>query len=72
MPSRAAEVTAANYLMRYIFGAAGSAVVLPAVEKIGIGAFTTISAGFVALACGGMLLVIHDKVPYVYKGAENM
>ncbi|ETS75759.1 hypothetical protein PFICI_12703 [Pestalotiopsis fici W106-1] len=71
MPSRAAEVTAANYLMRYIFGAAGSAVVLPAVEKIGIGAFTTISAGFVALACGGMLLVIHDKVPYVYKEIEN-
>lgn len=68
MPSRSAEVTAANYLMRYIFGAAGSAVVLPAVEKIGIGAFTTISAGFVAVSCGGLLLVIHEKVPFARKG----
>ncbi|KAI1840893.1 hypothetical protein JX266_012903 [Neoarthrinium moseri] len=67
MPSRSAEVTAANYLLRYIFGAAGSAVVLPAVEKIGIGAFSTISAGFVAITCGGVLLVIHDKVPYTRK-----
>jgi hypothetical protein len=67
MPSRSAEVTAANYLLRYIFGAVGSSVVLPAVEKIGIGAFTTISAGFVAVACGGMLLVIYDKVSLTRK-----
>ncbi|KAJ7819799.1 MFS transporter [Mycena olivaceomarginata] len=35
MQSRSAEVVAGNYLARYLFAAAGSAVVLPAVEKIG-------------------------------------
>lgn len=71
MPSRSAEVTAANYLLRYIFGAAGSALVLPAVERIGIGAFSTISAGFVAAACGGLNLVIYDRVPFRIQSPES-
>ncbi|KAJ6606099.1 MFS transporter [Mycena vulgaris] len=37
MQSRSAEVVAGNYMVRYFFAAAGSAVVLPAVEKIGVG-----------------------------------
>ncbi|KAH8653822.1 major facilitator superfamily domain-containing protein [Xylariales sp. PMI_506] len=69
MPTRSAEVTAANYLVRYLFGAAGSAIVLPAIDKIGVGAFTTISAGFVAVACGGLLLVIHDLTPRRWRKA---
>lgn len=46
MQSQSAEVIAGNYLVRYLFGAAGTACVLPAVEAIGVGWFSTISAGF--------------------------
>lgn len=37
---------AGNYMVRYFFGAFGTAVVLPAVERIGVGWFSTISALF--------------------------
>lgn len=37
-------------MIRYLFGALGSAVVLPAVEKIGVGWFSTISAGFLVMS----------------------
>ncbi|KAI1662512.1 MFS general substrate transporter [Daldinia decipiens] len=47
MPGRGAEVTAGNYAIRYLFGCAGMAVVLPAIEGIGVGWFSTISALFV-------------------------
>ena len=43
---RSAEVVAGNYMIRYVFAAAGSAVCLPAIEKIGVGWFSTISAAF--------------------------
>ena len=43
---RSAEVVAGNYMIRYFFAAAGSAVCLPAIEAIGVGWFSTISAGF--------------------------
>ena len=43
---RSAEVVAGNYMIRYVFAAAGSAVCLPAIEAIGVGWFSTISAGF--------------------------
>jgi multidrug resistance protein len=45
-----AEVVAGNYMVRYFFAAAGSAVVLPAVESIGVGWFSTISAGFLVVS----------------------
>jgi MFS family permease len=45
-----AEVIAGNYVVRYMFAALGSAVVLPAVEKIGVGWFSTISAAFLVVA----------------------
>ncbi|KAI1483023.1 MFS general substrate transporter [Daldinia eschscholtzii] len=47
MPGRGAEVTAGNYAIRYLFGCAGMAVVLPAIDGIGVGWFSTISALFV-------------------------
>lgn len=50
MQSSSAEVIAGNYMIRYLFGALGSAVVLPAVEKIGVGWFSTISAGFLVVS----------------------
>jgi len=46
MQAHSAEVIAGNYMIRYWFAALGSATVLPAVEKIGVGWFSTISAGF--------------------------
>lgn len=49
-----AETIAGNYMARYVFAAAGSAVCLPAIEKIGVGAFSTISAGFLVLSTAGL------------------
>ncbi|ERS97664.1 uncharacterized protein SPSK_03228 [Sporothrix schenckii 1099-18] len=46
MQSRGSEVIAANYFVRYLFACAGTAVVLPATERIGVGWFSTISALF--------------------------
>lgn len=39
-------------MVRYLFAALGTATVLPAVEAIGVGWFSTISAGFLALGAG--------------------
>ncbi|KAF8191668.1 major facilitator superfamily domain-containing protein [Mycena galopus ATCC 62051] len=54
MQSRSAEVVAGNYMLRYFFAAAGSAVVLPAVEKIGVGWFSTISSVLLVLVAAGV------------------
>ncbi|KAJ7084871.1 major facilitator superfamily domain-containing protein [Mycena belliarum] len=54
MQSRSAEVVAGNYMVRYVFAAAGSAVVLPAVDKIGIGWFSTISSIFLVIVTAGV------------------
>lgn len=50
MPGQGAEVAATNFFARYLVGCLASAVVLPAVEAIGIGWFTTISAVFLFLS----------------------
>ncbi|KAI0386868.1 MFS general substrate transporter [Hypomontagnella monticulosa] len=47
MPGRGAEVIAGNYALRYLLACAGTAVVLPAINGIGVGWFSTISALFV-------------------------
>jgi MFS family permease len=49
---RSAEVVAGNYMIRYFFAAAGSAVCLPAIEKIGVGWFSTISSAFLVCTTG--------------------
>lgn len=51
---RSAEVVAGNYMFRYAFGALGTGVVLPAIEAMGVGWFSTISAAFVATS--GLLM----------------
>ncbi|PTB59716.1 hypothetical protein M431DRAFT_504683 [Trichoderma harzianum CBS 226.95] len=58
MPGRGAEVTAANYFVRYLAGCVATAVVLPAVENIGVGWFETISTGLVILSTIGVLATI--------------
>lgn len=50
MQADAAEVIAGNYMIRYMFAALGSATVLPAVQRIGVGWFSTISAGFLVVS----------------------
>jgi MFS family permease len=52
---RSAEVVAGNYMVRYLFAAAGSAAVLPAIEKIGVGWFSTISCAFLIFSTGLVL-----------------
>ncbi|KAI1381595.1 major facilitator superfamily domain-containing protein [Hypoxylon crocopeplum] len=63
MPSRSTEVLGGNFLIRYIFAAAGTSLALPAINGIGIGWFCTISTIFILVTFGGLLLVIHHKVP---------
>ncbi|KAK5737027.1 hypothetical protein LTR17_006988 [Elasticomyces elasticus] len=50
MQKQSAEVVAGNYVIRYFFAAAGSAACLPVIERIGVGWFSTISAGFLIAA----------------------
>lgn len=59
MQGQSAEVIAGNYMIRYLFAALASATVLPAVERIGVGWFSTISAAFLvagSLATGSAVL----------------
>ncbi|KAJ6455981.1 major facilitator superfamily domain-containing protein [Mycena vitilis] len=58
MQSRSAEAVAGNYMVRYFFAAAGSAVVLPAVQKIGVGWFSTISSVFLAVSAVGVYCTV--------------
>lgn len=50
MPGQGAEVAATNFFSRYLIGCIASAVVLPAVEEIGVGWFSTISAAYLVAA----------------------
>jgi MFS family permease len=58
MPGRSSEVAASNYLIRYLFAAGGTAVVLPAIEVIGVGWFSTISVLFCLAGAGAVYLTI--------------
>jgi hypothetical protein len=53
---RSAEVVAGNYMIRYVFAASVSAVVLPALEKIGVGWFSVISCGFLLFSTSLVML----------------
>lgn len=50
-------VVAGNYQIRYLFAAAGSAACLPAIEQIGVGWFSTISALFLSV-CTVLLYLV--------------
>ncbi len=58
MPGRSGEVIAGNYVVRYLFGCLGMAVVLPAKESIGIGWFSTISVIFLLAGSGATMLTV--------------
>lgn len=62
MPGQGAEVAATHFFMRYLIGCVASAVVLPAVEGVGIGWFSTISAAYlVASALATMAAIRWGK-----------
>ena len=54
MKGRSAEVVSGNYVMRYVFGCIGSAVVLPFINKYGVGWFSTLSALLLGLSAVGV------------------
>ncbi len=58
MPGLGADVTAANYFVRYLAGCLGTAVVQPAIEGIGVGWFFTISSCLLAASTIGVLATI--------------
>lgn len=58
MQTRGSDVIAGNYFVRYLFACLGTAVVLPAVEHVGVGWFSTISAGFLVCSALGTWAVV--------------
>lgn len=58
MPSQGSDVISGNYIVRYLFGCLGTGVVLPAVNSIGVGWFSTISALFLMCSAGGIMATI--------------
>ncbi|KAH6692271.1 major facilitator superfamily domain-containing protein [Plectosphaerella plurivora] len=57
MQGRSAEVIAGNFMVRYALGAGASALVLPAIQAIGVGWFQTISAAFLVVGAAAVLAV---------------
>lgn len=58
MQGRGAEVIAGSYFVRYLFACAATACALPAIETIGVGWFSIITAVFLAVATGGIMATI--------------
>ncbi len=58
MQGRGAEVIAGNYFVRYLFACAATACVLPAVQAIGVGWFSTITAVFLVVSTAGIQATI--------------
>lgn len=58
MQGQGSDVIAGNYFIRYLFACMGTAVVLPAVERIGVGWFSTISGVFLVASAGGVWAVV--------------
>lgn len=58
MPGQGSDVISGNYVVRYMFGCFGTGVVLPAVNSMGVGWFSTISAGFLVCSAGGIWATI--------------
>lgn len=56
--NKSAEAVAGNFMVRYLFGAVASAVVLPAIESIGVGWFSTVSALLMVLGTVGLCACI--------------
>ena len=71
MPGRGAEVAAANFFMRYLAGCLGTGVVLPIVQSIGVGWFSTISALLMVASAGGLMVAIRRGDGWVSKVKDD-
>lgn len=71
MQHRSAEVVAGNYFVRYLFACVGTAIVLPTIEVIGVGWFSTISAGFLLLCAVSTLATIRWGERWRQKGDKR-
>ncbi|RFU79161.1 mfs transporter [Trichoderma arundinaceum] len=77
MPGRGAEVSAANYFVRYMSGCVATAVVLPAVDGIGVGWFETLSTGILIVSALAVMATIRwgkewrDSIDAKRKGSAN-
>ncbi|KAI1781522.1 major facilitator superfamily domain-containing protein [Hypoxylon cercidicola] len=60
IPGRGGEVIAANFTMRYLFATISTAVVLPAIEAIGVGWYSTITFFILIAATGVTVLTIRN------------
>jgi hypothetical protein len=58
LEGRNAEGTAGSFQLRYVFAAVASAAVLPAIRVLGVGGFSTLSAGLGMLFAAGVWLVV--------------
>lgn len=58
VPGRGAEIAAANFFVRYAAGGLATGVVLPIIQAVGVGWFSTISAALLAISAGGMQIAI--------------
>lgn len=58
MPKSSGEVVAGNYVLRYLFACASTGAVLPAINAIGVGWFSTISCVFMIFGCLCILATI--------------
>lgn len=68
---RTAEAVAGNFMVRYLFGAVGSAVVIPAVEGVGVGWFSTVTAGLVVLGALGVVACVRWGEGWRMKAEEE-
>lgn len=58
LPGRGAEVAASNFFLRYMAGCLATAVVLPIIQAIGVGWFSTISSLLMVLATAGVMWAV--------------
>ncbi|KAI1862635.1 uncharacterized protein JN550_010160 [Neoarthrinium moseri] len=58
MPGRSGEVVAGNYVLRYLFACASTGAVLPAIDAIGVGWFSTISSAMMLFGTLSVLATI--------------
>lgn len=58
MPGYSSEVIGANYSMRYLFATVSTAVVLPAIQHMGVGGYSTLSSVLILGAMAGTLITV--------------
>lgn len=60
---QSAKIVVGNYMFRYIFAALGAGIIVPAIQAIGVGWFSTISTLFLVVSggCVWITTIFGDK-----------